>query len=228
MSPWKIVLLTLFSTACAVTSHSVRPSALGTARRSADMLAVVDVPGPLDLETVNSADWQVPLSGLVNLDNPKAKAAQLKDRDEPIQVFFHVIRHPTKGMFIVDTGIEKALRDDPDHSAPSGLLKHYMHLEKLVVHAPLGEWLAQHPQPLQGVMLTHMHIDHVGGMPDVPHGTPIYIGPGEASASDADTHAHRPCRRDARCSARHAHLHRPGRGLGERISQHVRSWHDGP
>ena len=33
--------------------------------------------------------------------------------------------------------------------------------------------------PLAGVLLTHLHLDHVSGMRDVPHGTPIYAGPGE-------------------------------------------------
>jgi N-acyl homoserine lactone hydrolase len=32
------------------------------------------------------------------------------------------------------------------------------------------------------VLLTHLHADHVSGMPDVPRGTPIYLGPQEAKA----------------------------------------------
>jgi hypothetical protein len=38
------------------------------------------------LETINSADWSVPLAGLLNLNRPAAIEAGLKDRDEPIQV----------------------------------------------------------------------------------------------------------------------------------------------
>jgi N-acyl homoserine lactone hydrolase len=36
--------------------------------------------------------------------------------------------------------------------------------------------------PLSGVFLTHLHLDHVLGLPDVPHGTPIYVGRGEMRA----------------------------------------------
>src|SRR5207237_10380367 len=32
------------------------------------------------------------------------------------------------------------------------------------------------------VTLTHLHLDHVSGLPDVPHGTPIYAGPRELTA----------------------------------------------
>jgi glyoxylase-like metal-dependent hydrolase (beta-lactamase superfamily II) len=103
----------------------------------------------------------------------------LKDQDEPIQIFFHVIRHPTQGMYIVDTGVERALRDDPDHAAVRGIIASVMHREKMKFNAPLGEWLGQHQEPLRGVLLTHLHLDHVMGVPDVPKGTPIFAGPGE-------------------------------------------------
>jgi glyoxylase-like metal-dependent hydrolase (beta-lactamase superfamily II) len=146
-------------------------------------MAVIDQPGPLDVETVASADWAVDRSGLINLDHPKAKTAGLKDGDEPIQIYFHVIRHPTRGMFIVDTGVERALRDDPDHAALRGIVASFMHREKMTIKVPLGDWLSQHKEPLRGMLLTHLHLDHVSGMPDVPKGTPIYAGPGETSAS---------------------------------------------
>jgi glyoxylase-like metal-dependent hydrolase (beta-lactamase superfamily II) len=35
--------------------------------------------------------------------------------------------------------------------------------------------------PVAGVLLTHLHLDHVSGMRDVPNGTPVFVGPGEAS-----------------------------------------------
>jgi len=38
-------------------------------------------------------------------------------------------------------------------------------------------------EPLAGVFLTHLHLDHVLGVPDVPAGTPLYVGPGEADGS---------------------------------------------
>lgn len=166
----------------ATTSHPHQPSSLGAARPVNDLLVLLDQPGPVELESVASSDWAVDRSGLINLKHPTAKAANLEDGDEPIQVFFHALRHPTKGLFIVDTGIETALRDAPEKSAMQGIVASAMHLEKLKVHQPLGEWLAKQPQPLAGVFLTHLHLDHVTGMADVPAGTPVYTGPGEAQA----------------------------------------------
>jgi N-acyl homoserine lactone hydrolase len=171
--------LALAGLGCSLTSHATEPSVLGTPRSSADMLAVIDEPGPVKLETVVSADWTVDRSGLINLDDPVAKAAKLTDGPEAIQVYFHVLRHPTRGMYLVDTGIERALRDDRDHAAIRGIVARYMNLDALVVRNALGDYLVAANEPLRGVFLTHLHLDHVSGMPDVPHGTPIYAGPGE-------------------------------------------------
>jgi N-acyl homoserine lactone hydrolase len=168
--------------ACATSSHPTEPAKLGVARRSADLLAVIDRPGPLVVETIASADWAVDRSGLVNLDHPHARAAHLEDGAEPIQVYFHAIRHPERGTFIVDTGIERALRDAPDRAIFRGLLASVMKVDTMKVHVPLGDWLDRHG-PITGVLLTHLHLDHVSGLPDVPKGTPIYSGPGEAASS---------------------------------------------
>ena len=175
-------LLTSLVQGCAVSSHPLVSSSAGLPSRSRDLLAIVDQPGPLTVETVVSANWAVPREGLLNLDHAKAKAAGLKEGDEPIEVDFHVVKHPRKGTFLVDTGFERRLRDDPEHAAMRGLVASYMHPEKLRFRAPLGEWLAAHPAPLSGVFLTHAHLDHVGGMPDVPSAVPVYTGPGELGA----------------------------------------------
>ena len=174
---------------CSFSSHPTQPSAVGTSRNSVDLLAVIDRPGPVEVETVASADWAVDRSGVLNLDHPKAKAAVLLDEDEPIQIYFHVVRHPARGMYIIDTGVERALRDDPDHAAVRGIVASVMHREKMKIHVPLGEWLSRHDEPLRGVLLTHLHLDHVMGMPDVPKGTPIFTGPGETSADVAPDRA---------------------------------------
>ncbi len=167
------------SLGCALTSHATQPANLGTPRRSADMIAVMDEPGPVRVETVVSADWAVDRDGLIDLSDPRSKAAGLKGGPEAIQIYFHVLRHPSRGTYVVDTGVERAYRDDRDHAAIQGIVASYMNIDAIVVRRAFAEFVASEKEPLRGVFLTHMHLDHVSGMPDVPHGTPIYAGPGE-------------------------------------------------
>jgi N-acyl homoserine lactone hydrolase len=165
--------------ACATTSHPLAPAKLGAPRTTAQLLEMVDQPGPVLLETVNAADWEVPLGGLVNLDHPTARAAHLTDHPEPIQVFFHALRHPQQGLWIIDTGVEKALRDDPGAAAIRGLVASVMHVDRMQIHAPLAEWLSRAGAPLQGVLLTHLHPDHITGLADAPASAQVIGGPGE-------------------------------------------------
>ena len=182
-----VAVIAVGANGCALTSHAVQRSTLGTPKSSADLLAVIDQPGELTVETINSADWAVDRAGLINLDSPVAKQAGLTAGDEPIQIYFHVIRHPTKGTFIVDTGVEKAMRDAPNEAALSGvIISAFLHPEKMKFKMPLGDWVAAHPgEPLKGVFLTHLHADHISGMRDVPKGTPLYNGAGEAEERSA-------------------------------------------
>lgn len=165
---------------CAVTGHATRASALGQPSTAAALEAALQRPGVVDLQSVASADWAVERAGLINLAHPAARDAGLVDGDEPIHVAFHALRHPTHGLFVIDTGVERALRDAPERSAMSGLVRAAMHLEKLSVRLPLGDYLADAGTPLRGVLLTHLHLDHITGMRDVPNDVPVYTGRDEA------------------------------------------------
>jgi N-acyl homoserine lactone hydrolase len=173
---------TLALSGCHPTTHATTSADLGVARATSELEAVVDEPGPITVETVVGADWEVPRSGVLNLDHPKAKAAGLKDEPEPIVVVFHAIRHPRAGLFLVDTGAEKALRDDPAASAiGDGFFASASGANKMKIRTDTAGWIAAQPDRVQGVFLTHLHLDHVSGMRDVPRDAAIFMGPGEAS-----------------------------------------------
>jgi hypothetical protein len=70
-----VLAMTAICQACSLSDHVVVPSKLGQAGGFAAMEQVIDAPGPIDVETINSADWVVPLAGLVDLKSPAARAA---------------------------------------------------------------------------------------------------------------------------------------------------------
>lgn len=59
-----------------------------------------------------------------------------------------------------------------------------MRTADLKVHVTTAEWLNSESDGLDGVFLTHLHLDHVMGLPDIPPETPVYVGPGEPAASN--------------------------------------------
>jgi glyoxylase-like metal-dependent hydrolase (beta-lactamase superfamily II) len=173
---------------CAPASmHPVVPAALGRTASEHQLAKDIDVPGPVTVETIDGAAWEVDRGGLINLDSTEAKAAGLQDGLEPIHIYAHAFRHPTRGTFLIDTGVEKAYRDAPDKAAIQGLVAKVAHTERIKVVTATGDWLAAPGrEPLVGVFLTHLHVDHVTGLPDVPRDVPVYVGPGEARASALD------------------------------------------
>lgn len=179
----KPTLFTVFTwvalSGCHAASHTTTAADLGQARPVSEFVALLDQPGPIVVESVASADWVVDREGMLNLDHPKAEAAHLESGPEPIHIYFHALHHPTKGLFVVDTGVEQAYRDAPSETRVSWLIRQMMDPADIHVRMPLGEYLKTQPTRLRGVFLTHLHLDHVMGIPDVADETPIYAGPNE-------------------------------------------------
>jgi glyoxylase-like metal-dependent hydrolase (beta-lactamase superfamily II) len=76
--------------------------------------------------------------------------------------------------------MEQAQRDDPGNATIRGPVAWAMNAEKLRVRMPTGAWLARQSAPPQGVFLTHLHLDHVSGMRDIPASAALFAGPGES------------------------------------------------
>jgi glyoxylase-like metal-dependent hydrolase (beta-lactamase superfamily II) len=179
MSSLPLLAAALAVAACSATTHATRPARLGTPASAQAMEALLDRPGPIEIETVVGADWAVTRAGLIDLKDPKAKAAQLTDGDEPIQIYTHVVRHPTRGTFLIDTGVSRKLADDPAGLGVGWVLRRVMHPERIQVRTDTAA-LARRLPPLSGVLLTHIHLDHISGVPDLPREVPIFGGPGDA------------------------------------------------
>lgn len=55
-----------------------------------------------------------------------------------------------------------------------------MHLDRLHVQLSTREYLQSRSTPLRAVFLTHLHLDHILGLQDIPKTTPLFIGAAEA------------------------------------------------
>jgi N-acyl homoserine lactone hydrolase len=166
-------------TGCALSAHPTTPAEVPDptqVERLSDLMGA----GPIEHTAIVSARWQVPLSGLLDLDDPKAKAAGKVDAPTPIVLPVHVLTHPVHGAAIVDTGVAAAMRDG---AGPVGWPVSTF-LADLQVVTPLADIVAAHP--VRRALITHAHLDHVLGLPDLPDEVPVFLGPGELDARKAE------------------------------------------
>lgn len=162
------------------TTHQTVTSSLGKPISSSAMEALIDRPGPIAIRTVVGADWKADLSGLLNLKDPKSIEAGFVDHEEPIQIYTHLVRHPTQGFFMIDAGVSKRFAEHPESVGVPWVLRNFAKMDKLQVREDALSAIRAEGVPLKGVFMTHLHFDHISGMPDVPNDVPFYTGPGEA------------------------------------------------
>lgn len=167
--------------ACSVSTVPTVPATLGVPSSTDRILAAGNAPGPIRLRRVVAADWSVPLSGLLDLTDPKARAAGLVDGPEPIQVVTWVLDHPTRGRWLIDSGVASTFANGGAGRELGWIVKTAMGGDGLQPRTPTSALLDDPDHPLAGVLLTHLHLDHIMGLPDVPSSVPVYAGPGETS-----------------------------------------------
>lgn len=164
---------------CTSSSRSVDAATLGEASSSSAMRSQLASPGPIVLEKILAAHWMIDRAGLINLKHEHAVKAGITSGEEPIEIYFYRVTHPEFGSFLIDSGIAASFKDPSDVPQVSWVVKRAMNTPALKPQITTSDWLAQTGIELSGVFLTHIHLDHIFGMPDIPANVPVYIGPGE-------------------------------------------------
>jgi glyoxylase-like metal-dependent hydrolase (beta-lactamase superfamily II) len=142
-------------------------------------MAQINEAGPIRLEKFTAADWAVDRGGMINLKHERAKAAHLTNDPEDIHIYFYILDHSQQGSFMVDSGVARSIKERSDNMPIKWPVTSAMPLDELVVHLDTKSYLDSRTTPLSGVFLTHLHLDHILGLQDIPKDIPLYVGPGE-------------------------------------------------
>lgn len=178
-----LAIITLLS-GCETTNLEAVPAQLGKASSMEQLRASLTRPGTIEFTKHLSANWEINLSGLLNLEHPKAIKAGLEDRSEPIEIYLYSLSHPTHGNYLVDSGVSEKLLPGSTESDLSYLVKMGMGTEAIKVNNTTKLIASKLDGGVKGVFLTHIHIDHILGVSDLPKDTAVYIGPGDADLTN--------------------------------------------
>lgn len=175
----KLIILVAALSGCApvLSRHAVTPSSLGVQPPNQTIEDSLQTPGQVRLQRVLAAEMTNRRSALVDLDDPRAVEAGIEEADEPFGIYFYVVDHPEHGRFLIDAGVSDSMEP-----RMSRLLRFAMRSFPVTVHTTTADWLDAQAGPLpEGVFLTHLHWDHLGGLLDLDTQTPVYAGAGDGS-----------------------------------------------
>ncbi len=136
-------------------------------------------PRPIRLITLDTGIVHLDKTILLNPDQPAV--AEFKDDGSPLRVFAHLIRHPERGDYLVDSGLDASFTNSPTGNIrwPGTI---WTALASIYFSQRAGQdlraGLAAHGAEPRGVFFTHLHVDHTSGLPALP-GVQLFVGPGE-------------------------------------------------
>lgn len=87
----------------------------------------------------------------------------------PIPAF--LVEHPTAGPLLVDTGLHPSVADDPTINIGRSARLYRLRMTREQSVAAQLEARGIAPTDVRTVVMTHLHIDHAGGVPEFPAAT---------------------------------------------------------
>ncbi|PTL85702.1 MBL fold metallo-hydrolase [Vitiosangium sp. GDMCC 1.1324] len=153
-----------------------------------DWTAVFARPTDIEVIPLVTGEIEVDRSLLLDLDN--TALADRKDRKQWVPVVAYLVRHPTRGAFLIDTGFDSSFSRS-GHGNFGGLAPLFDFARQSQGHdtASLLREAGTPPEELQGIFLTHMHSDHTAGLPELPHSVPVVTGRGALSGYESPVYA---------------------------------------
>lgn len=169
-----VLALTAGLAACATpaTHHPTLTAELGAAADLGALEASLARPGVVTLRRVRFATWTGGRGTFIDRDDPRTET--VPPGSEEATIYAYLIEHPTRGRYLIDSGVSAGLEARLNPVMRRGVADLNVRIDQTT-----ARWLTGQTAP-QGVFLTHLHFDHIGGLIDLSPATPVYLGPGDA------------------------------------------------
>lgn len=165
--------LLLSSCASRLSTHPVAPANLGAPATESAIVEAMARPGAVAFEKIVAADWHFPNTTRA----PGTSEWHIRDLDA--QIYFYAIRHPTRGLYLIDAGMPA---DHEAHMGPilRGVVRNDYGYQ---LRTATEQWVSEHGAP-RGVFVTHLHYDHVLGVAPLDRAIPVYVGPHDGAQTN--------------------------------------------
>lgn len=131
----------------------------------------------VELTTLFTGTVTVPTSGMLDLSDPKTEA--ITEKSMVVEVYAHWIKHPVRGDYFVDSGLNKSYAKHPQGDIKGVIAPFIVKDSHQNPGENIGALIEKHNIELNGVFFTHAHMDHTSGIPELPKDIHYYIGGGE-------------------------------------------------
>jgi len=106
-------------------------------------------------------------------------------RKEISPIYAYYIRHPRKGDILIDAGLDASFHSNPPYGSLHFMLKGYQDRTKTHYTQEkdqnIGFWIKKNELDPQMVLMTHLHPDHVCGLPELDDSIQVIFGKNEDS-----------------------------------------------
>lgn len=145
-----------------------------------DWATVLGREGHISLETWETGRVRVARKDVLDFDDPKVRATFAND-ELFVPVFAHLLRHDTRGAFLIDGGLDHSfskITSGDMHGLFAGRFYAVQKPGEDVVSRIATQHIA-----LRGIFFTHLHPDHASGAHWLPRDIPFVVGKGERPTS---------------------------------------------
>ena len=138
---------------------------------------ILSHPQPITIRTYSTGINQTTLGGIMNLEHEKAQNIADKVIDIPVNV--GLVQHQDFGAYLIDAGLDGSYVDNPYGTMKGIMVEPYLAKGSQKPNTHIAAILEQEKIQLQGVWLTHLHMDHTAGIVDLPKDIPYVAGKNE-------------------------------------------------
>ncbi|MCB9766036.1 MAG: MBL fold metallo-hydrolase [Alphaproteobacteria bacterium] len=139
--------------------------------------AILSNPRPISVRTFSTGTMKTDLSGILNLEHPAATDIEDTPVDLPVNV--SIVRHAERGAYLVDGGLDASYVHNPFGTMRGLIVERFLGKGSQEPGQDTASLLDREQAAIQGVFLTHLHMDHTAGLVDLPKDIPYVVGENE-------------------------------------------------